>query len=91
MVGVTPPGFSSVDPAVIPEVYLPMHTNVLLGAGDQFGFRANNYFAQNYYWVEVMACLRPGVSLEQAQAALAPRFKQWVTTTAANSLSPYTC
>jgi macrolide transport system ATP-binding/permease protein len=81
VVGVTPPEFFGVDPAAVPDVYLPMHTNVMLGAADQFGFRANDYFARNYYWVEVMARLRPGVSLAQAQAALAPRFQQWVATT----------
>ncbi len=84
MVGVTPPEFFGVDPAAVPDVYLPMHTNILLGTADQFGFRAKDYFDANYYWVEIMARLRPGVSLAQAQAALAPRFQQWVATTASN-------
>ena len=84
VVGVTPPEFFGVDPAAAPDVYLPMHTNILLGAANQFGFRANDYLDQNYYWVEIMARLRPGVSLAQAQAALAPRFQQWVATTATN-------
>jgi macrolide transport system ATP-binding/permease protein len=30
----------------------------------------------------MMGRLRPGVSMAQAQAALAPRFHQWVATTA---------
>jgi len=34
------------------------------------------------YWIEMMGRLRPGVSMAQAQAALAPRFHQWVATTA---------
>lgn len=84
VVGVTPPEFFGVDPAAVPDIYLPMHTNVLLGTADPFGFRANNYLDQNYYWVEVMARLRPGVSLAQAQSVLAPRFQQWVATTAHN-------
>ena len=84
VVGVTPPGFFGVDPSRAPDVYLPMHANVLLGAADQFGFRVNGYFARNYYWIEMMARLRPGVSLAQAQSALAPRFQQWVATTATN-------
>ena len=61
-----------------------MHTNELLGAGHLFGFRPEDYLAQNYYWVDVMGRLRPGVSLAQAQAALAPAFHQWVASTAAN-------
>jgi macrolide transport system ATP-binding/permease protein len=36
----------------------------------------------NFYWIEMMGRLRPGVSMDQAQAALAPRFHQWVATTA---------
>jgi predicted permease len=84
VVGVTPPEFFGVDPAAVPDVYLPMHTNLLLGAADPFGFRANDYLGQNYYWVEVMARLRPGVTLAHAQAVLAPRFQHWVETTATN-------
>jgi macrolide transport system ATP-binding/permease protein len=84
VVGVTPPEFFGVDPAVAPDVYLPMHTNELLGAGHQFGFRPEDYLARNRYWVLVMGRLRPGVSLAQAQAVLAPAFQQWVAGTAAN-------
>ena len=36
----------------------------------------------NFYWIEMMGRLRPGVSMAQAQAVLAPRFHQWVATTA---------
>ena len=84
VVGVTPAEFFGVDPATVPDVYLPMHTNLLLGAADTFGFQPADYLDNNYYWVEIMARLRPGVSLAQAQAALAPRFQQWVATTASN-------
>jgi predicted permease len=84
VVGVTPPGFFGVDPEAAPDVYLPMHTNELLGAAHQFGFRAQAYLDQHYYWVHVMGRLRPGVSIAQAQAVLAPAFHQWVASTAVN-------
>jgi macrolide transport system ATP-binding/permease protein len=84
VVGVTPPEFFGVDPADAPDVYLPMHTNELLGAGQQFGFSSEEYLAHDYYWVQVMGRLRPGVSLAQAQATLAPAFQHWVASTAAN-------
>jgi predicted permease len=84
VVGVTPPEFFGVDPAAAPDIYLPLHANELLGAGQQFGFRPEDYLAQNYYWIHVMARLRPGVSRAQAQAVLAPAFEQWVSGTAAN-------
>jgi macrolide transport system ATP-binding/permease protein len=78
VIGVAPPGFFGVDPAVAPDLYLPLHTNVLLdGTG-----AAHMYGDANFYWIEMMGRLRPGVSMAQAQAALAPRFQQWVATTA---------
>ncbi|MDQ2773654.1 MAG: ABC transporter permease, partial [Acidobacteriota bacterium] len=78
LIGVAPPGFFGVDPAAAPDVYLPLHTNVLLdGAG-----AARMYDDRNFYWIEMMGRLRPGVSMTQAQVALAPRFHQWIATTA---------
>jgi macrolide transport system ATP-binding/permease protein len=81
--GVVAPGFFGVDPAAAPDFYLPLHTNLRLklrgGPGD-----AKGYFDQNFYWLEMMARLRPGVSAAQAQAALGPVFHQWVATTATN-------
>jgi predicted permease len=78
VIGVAPPEFFGVDPAVAPDLYLPLHTNVLTdGAG-----AARMYGDGNFYWIEMMGRLRPGVSMAQAQVALAPRFHQWVATTA---------
>jgi macrolide transport system ATP-binding/permease protein len=84
--GVAPPKFFGVDPAEAPDVYLPMHANELLGAADQFGFRAKRYLDPNDYWMQVMGRLRPGVSPVQARAELAPRFHQWVAGTATTDL-----
>ncbi len=78
VIGVAPPEFLGVDPAVTPDLYLPLHTNVLVdGTG-----AARMYSDGNFYWIEMMGRLRPGISMAQAQAALAPRFHQWVATTA---------
>ena len=84
VVGVVPPEFFGVDPSIAPDFYVPMHANLLLGAADPFGFRIADYLDAHYYWVEMMARLRPGVSLAQAQSQLAPQFGQWVATTATN-------
>ncbi|HXW91739.1 MAG TPA: ADOP family duplicated permease, partial [Terriglobales bacterium] len=84
IVGVAPPEFFGVDPSAAPDVYLPLHTNVLFGAQISFGFEPSDYLDANYYWLEMMARLRTGVTLEQAQAELVPRFQQWVATTAHN-------
>ncbi|SPE23735.1 conserved hypothetical protein [Candidatus Sulfopaludibacter sp. SbA3] len=78
VVGVAPPEFFGVDPAAAPDIYLPLHTNLLVD-----GARAARMYPDgNFYWIEMMGRLRPGVSMAQAQAALAPRFHQWVATTA---------
>ncbi len=78
VVGVAPPEFFGVDPAASPDLYLPLHTNLLVDGARA----ARMYPGENFYWIEMMGRLRPGVSMAQAQAALAPRFHQWVATTA---------
>jgi predicted permease len=78
VIGVAPPEFFGVDPASAPDLYLPLHTNVLLDGART----ARMYGDENYYWIEMMGRLRPGVTMAQAQAALAPRFQQWVAATA---------
>lgn len=74
VVGVTPAEFFGVDPAAAPDLFLPMHAN------DQF--RPEDYLERNYYWAQIMGRLRPGESIAQAQAVLAPAFHQWVAATA---------
>ena len=82
--GVAPPEFFGVDPSQAPGIYVPMHNNLLLGVNDPYPFTAKDYLDENYYWMQAMARLRPGVTLAQAQAQLAPKFHQWVAPTAAN-------
>ncbi len=78
VIGVAPLEFFGVDPAAAPGLYLPMRTIALVEGG-----RAAHVFGDaNFYWLEMMGRLRPGVSMAQAQAALAPRFHQWVAATA---------
>ena len=78
VIGVAPPEFFGVDPAVVPDIYLPLHTTPLVD-----GARAARMYPDgNFYWIEMMGRLRPGVSMAQAQAVLAPRFHRWVATTA---------
>jgi predicted permease len=78
VVGVAPPEFFGVDPASAPQIYLPMRTSVLLQADSE------RYLDQNYYWVEMMGRLKPGIDLARAQGALAGPFAQWVASTATN-------
>ena len=70
--GVAPSQFFGVDPATAPDVYLPLHSMPLFDSE-----AARMFIGENYYWLQIMGRLRPGVSLEQAQAVLAPPFAQW--------------
>ncbi|MBV9396395.1 MAG: ABC transporter permease [Bryobacterales bacterium] len=81
VVGVAPPEFFGTEPGQAPDVYLPMHANLLL-EDYPFGGPQAMYLDQNLYWIEIMARLRAGVGLAQAQAALAGPFHQWVASTA---------
>jgi macrolide transport system ATP-binding/permease protein len=78
VIGVAPPEFFGVDPAASPDVYLPLQTHRLVDGAES----ARMYADGNFYWIEMMGRLRPGVTMAQAQAALAPLFNQWISTTA---------
>ena len=80
VIGVAPREFFGVDPAAAPHVYLPMRATNLLQ--ELLGEEA--FVDPNYYWVEMMGRLKPGVDLPQAEAALATPFAQWVVSTAIN-------
>ena len=82
--GVAPPEFFGVDPSAAPDIYLPIHASIAMDAADPFGGAGKRFLDQNDYWIEVMARLRPGVTREQAQAALAPQFHAWVESTASD-------
>jgi macrolide transport system ATP-binding/permease protein len=79
VIGVTPSEFFGVDPGAAPDVYLPMHAELLFDRD-----AASKYLDQNYYWVQMMGRLRPRVDRAQAQAALEGPFEQWVASTATN-------
>ena len=78
VVGVAPPEFFGVDPASAPHD-LSAHAHQPSAPGTD-GER--DYLDQNYYWIEMMGRLKPGVDLARAQAALAGPFAQWVASTA---------
>jgi macrolide transport system ATP-binding/permease protein len=78
VVGVTPESFEGVEPGAAKSLYVPLRA-IKLVDGDSPSFTD-----PNYYWVEIMGRLRPGVSREQANGALSAAFAQWVATTAKN-------
>src|SRR5204863_5733302 len=60
-IGVAPPGFFGVDPAKTPDVYLPLHADLLLDPErlnpEHAPGRANRYLDEHYYWTEMMGRL----------------------------------
>jgi predicted permease len=78
--GVAAPEFFGVNPAGPQDVFLPQHTNLLLER--VFTADQTRYTDKNYYWIQIMARLRPGVSMAQAQAATAPAFHRFIESTA---------
>jgi macrolide transport system ATP-binding/permease protein len=72
--GVAPPGFSGLEPAESPELYIPLH----------LGDDARSFNSEHYYWLLISARLRPGTTMAQAQAQIAPVFHRWVESTAEN-------
>jgi predicted permease len=80
VIGVAPEGFSGTDPATIPDIYLPLHSVLALDMEPP-----ERFHDQNYYWLNLMGRLRPGVRLADAQAVLATPFEQWVRSTATTS------
>ena len=80
VIGVSSSAFFGAEPGAIPDVFVPIRADAVLR---QFPFGDRGYSDEHAYWLEVMARLKPGVSLAQAQAALAPRFQQFARASAA--------
>jgi macrolide transport system ATP-binding/permease protein len=80
--GVSAPEFYGVNPGSARDISLPLHAMSLLDPNS----RDNSQFLdKNYYWVQMMGRLRPGVTPLQAQAALAGSFQQFIAGTAATA------
>jgi macrolide transport system ATP-binding/permease protein len=81
--GVAAPEFFGVNPGGQQDLYVPLHASALLEKifTDE---QATKYLDRNFYWAQIMGRLRPGVTMTQAQAALAPGFQQFVRGTAVN-------
>ncbi len=73
--GVTAPEFYGVSPGDSPEMFLPLHSLPYVDPR----VRDDAWFHdRNNYWIEMMGRLRPGVTLRQANVAMATRFHVFV-------------
>ena len=82
VVGVSAPGFFGVDPQTSPAFFLPVHAVPLLATNPAAEERAR-FLDEHFYWIEMMGRLRPGVTIEQAQAVMRARFRSFAAGTAA--------
>ena len=71
IVGVSPAGFDGVEPGRAPQIRIPMMMKDELPHTD---FRRLNQ--NRFRWAEVFGRLKPGMTLEKAQAGLQPLFHQ---------------
>jgi predicted permease len=71
IIGVSQAGFDGVEPGRAPQIRIPVTMRDDLPRTD-FGRLNNNRFR----WAEVFGRLKPGVSMQQAQAGLQPLFHQ---------------
>jgi predicted permease len=79
--GVAAPGFFGVDPQSNPQLLLPIHAMPSL-AMDPAREERSRFFDDHFYWIEMMARLRPGVTLEQAQSVVRAQFNAFAASTA---------
>ena len=71
IIGVSPAGFDGVEPGRAPQIRIPITMKDDLPRSD-FGRLNTNRFR----WAEVFGRLKPGMTLEKAQAGLQPLFHQ---------------
>jgi predicted permease len=77
VIGIVPDSFFGAEPGTVPDLYMPMRAEIILGQAT-----AANFNDEHYYWMDVMGRLQPGVTLAQAQAQLAPPFHQFAANSA---------
>ncbi|HEX3682780.1 MAG TPA: ABC transporter permease [Bryobacteraceae bacterium] len=81
IVGVASPGFRGVNPESPSEVFVPVHdlTAVELDRNRNLD---EHFTDGNWYWIEMMGRLKPGVNIARAEAELRGLFAPWVRSTA---------
>ncbi len=74
IVGVSQAGFDGTDPGFAPQIRIPVMMKAEMDSvGTAFDY---NFKSRRGRWVNVLGRLKPGVTIEQAKAALQPYFHQ---------------
>jgi predicted permease len=81
IVGVAPAAFFGAEPGSTPDVFLPLQALTIV---ESPGWASA--FTGRFFWLEIMARLKPGVEFAQAQQALAPRFRRFAESLATSEV-----
>jgi len=81
VIGVSAPGFFGVDSGSDPDFFIPLHTRTIFATRREEKER-EQYLDRNFYWLEMMARLGPGVSIAQARSAFGEEFHRFAESTA---------
>jgi predicted permease len=84
--GVAAPEFFGIAPGSAPALYIPVgaRTRVVADSVATPGESMSMFVNPRYYWIDMMARLRPGVTMAHAQAEAAARLRQFGIAAGAN-------
>ena len=74
IVGVTAQGFKGIEPASATDFWIPLQTNSALNAWGSTGENGSIYSSPKWWFLRMMARIRPGISVSQAQQATTRTF-----------------
>jgi predicted permease len=83
VIGVTPEGFFGIDPARSPDFFIPLRSGPLFRSLDthfaqaQVGNTPPMYQQADFYWISIVARLRPDTSLTRATTVLGTTFDNY--------------
>src|SRR5262249_29767700 len=78
--GVSAAGFYGVDSGHEAQISIPLHAIPLFAPKPDDATKMR-FFDRNFYWVEMMGRLSPGVIMQQAETAMKGAFRKYVMST----------
>jgi len=86
IIGVAQPGFLGETVGLVPDLWVPLMMQETIYPGRDL-LAATPSLVNIYLWLQMMGRLKPGVTLEQAQAHIDVEFKRYLETAAAAGMS----
>lgn len=79
IIGVAAPGFTGVQPGIRDDLWIPVTDAKALAPWGSGGLEESATSSERWWWLTIVGRLRPGVTKEQAAAALSPQFVTTLT------------